>query len=216
MRASRPAAVPSVVAATCLAAVLVAGCGATPAAPAPAGPPSSASPAATAAPAGSAGSAAPRPIARSVPVRLRIPAIGVDTPLMGLGLAADGTVEVPPVRAHSPAGWYRGSPAPGQLGPSVILGHVTVGRYGDGVFLHLARLRPGARVEVELQDGRSTTFTVHEVRTVAKDRFPTRQVYGNTDRPELRLITCGGPRTGSGYLDNVVVFAALSAVTPAG
>jgi hypothetical protein len=33
------------------------------------------------------------------------------------------------------------------------------------------------------------------------------------DRPELRLITCGGPRTGDGYLDNVIVFAALSSTS---
>ncbi|SEO34935.1 Sortase family protein [Actinacidiphila rubida] len=148
-------------------------------------------------------------------MRLRIADIGVDTPLMGLGLASDGTVQVPPVAAHSPAGWYSGSPAPGQLGPSVILGHVTVGRYGDGVFLRLSRLRPGARVVVGLQDGVATTFTVDAVRTVTKDRFPTQQVYGNTDRPELRLITCGGPRTGDGYRDNVIVFASLTAVAPA-
>ncbi|MCL2733347.1 MAG: class F sortase, partial [Actinomycetia bacterium] len=161
------------------------------------------------------GAAAPDPAARSVPVRLRVPDIGVDTPVMDLGLAPDGTVEVPPVRAHSPAGWYRGSPTPGQLGPSVLLGHVTVGRYGDGVFLKLSRLTPGARIVVGLRDGVSTTFTVDAVRTVAKDRFPTRAVYGDTDRPELRLITCGGPRTGSGYLDNVIVFASLTAVSPA-
>ena len=136
----------------------------------------------------------------------------MDTPLTRLGLAADGTVQVPPVAAHSPAGWYSGSPTPGQLGPSVILGHVTVGRYGDGVFLRLSRLRPGQRVDVGLRDGEAATFTVDAVRTVAKDRFPTQQVYGDTDRPELRLITCGGPRTGTGYLDNVVVFASLTAV----
>jgi hypothetical protein len=46
------------------------------------------------------------------------------------------------------------------------------------------------------------------VQTVAKSRFPTSQVYGNVNRPELRLITCGGPRTGAGYRDNVIVFAA--------
>ncbi|MEY9932678.1 LPXTG-site transpeptidase (sortase) family protein [Catenulispora sp. GP43] len=153
---------------------------------------------------------APGAIARSVPVRLQIPDIGVDTPVMSLGLAADGTVEVPPVKADSPAGWYRNSPTPGQTGPSVILGHVTVGKYGNGVFLQLSRLRPGARVVVTLQDGASAVFTVDSVRTVAKDQFPTQEVYGNVDRPELRLITCGGAKTSDGYLDNVLVFASLA------
>ncbi|MEU1179715.1 class F sortase [Streptomyces sp. NPDC005820] len=153
---------------------------------------------------------AARPLARSVPVALRIPAIGVDTPLMRLGLRADGTVEVPPVQAHDRAGWYGRSPTPGQTGPSVILGHVTVGEYGDGVFRHLDRLHRGDRIAARLGNGTTAEFTVTEVRTVDKADFPTEDVYGNVDRPELRLITCGGPRSGDGYRDNVIVFAALT------
>ncbi|KUN17347.1 peptidase C60 sortase A and B [Streptomyces antibioticus] len=164
-------------------------------------------PAATSAPAG-------KPAARSgrsVPVRLRIPAIGVDTPVLRLGLAPDGTVQVPPITAHDRAGWYEHSPVPGRTGPSVILGHVTVGSYGDGVFRHLAALRRGDRITATLKDGTSAGFAVTAVRTVAKADFPTDEVYGDVDRPELRLITCGGPRTGDGYADNVIVFAAVSA-----
>jgi LPXTG-site transpeptidase (sortase) family protein len=129
---------------------------------------------------------------------------------MQLGLATDGSVQVPPVTAHDRAGWYRNSPTPGRTGPSVILGHVTVGAYGDGVFRHLARLHPGDRIVTRLKDGTAPEFTVTDVRTVAKSDFPTQAVYGDVDRPELRLITCGGPRSGSGYLDNVIVFAALA------
>ncbi|MEU6374769.1 class F sortase [Streptomyces sp. NPDC046909] len=145
---------------------------------------------------------------RSVPVRLRIPDIGVDTPVLRLGLAADGSVQVPPITAHDRAGWYEHSPTPGQTGPSVILGHVTVGSYGDGVFRRLGELRRGDRVEARLENGTTAGFAVTEVRTVAKAAFPAEAVYGNVDRPELRLITCGGPRTGTGYRDNVIVFAA--------
>ncbi|WP_233646126.1 class F sortase [Streptomyces sp. BSE6.1] len=152
-----------------------------------------------------------RPLARSVPVGLRIPALGVDTPVMDLGLASDGTVEVPPVTDDDRAGWYRHSPTPGQVGPSVILGHVTVGRYGDGVFRHLARLHRGDRIEARLRNGTAAEFAVTAVRTVAKADFPTDDVYGDVAGPELRLITCGGPRDGEEYRDNVIVFAELSA-----
>ncbi|WP_060883015.1 class F sortase [Streptomyces caniscabiei] len=158
----------------------------------------------------SSGGGAVRPLGRSVPVRLLIPAIGVDTPVIRLGLAPDGTVEVPPVTEHDRAGWYRHSPTPGQTGPSVILGHVTVGRYGDGVFRELARLRRGERIEARLENGTTAEFTVDSVRTVAKADFPADEVYGNVSRPALRLITCGGPRTGEEYRDNVIVFATLS------
>ncbi|MEU0070430.1 class F sortase [Streptomyces sp. NPDC006332] len=151
-----------------------------------------------------------RPLGRSVPSGLRIPAIGVDTPVMRLGLAPDGTVQVPPITAHDQAGWYRHSPTPGQVGPSVILGHVTVGSYGDGVFHDLKRLRQGDRIEARLENGTTAVFAVDSVRTVAKAHFPADEVYGDVNRPELRLITCGGARSGGGYLDNVIVFATMS------
>ncbi|MEH0419528.1 class F sortase [Streptomyces sp. B21-083] len=154
-----------------------------------------------------------RAVGRSAPVRLSVPAIGVDTPVMRLGLASDGTVQVPPISDHDQAGWYEHSPTPGQTGPSVILGHVTVGAYGDGVFHDLSRLRRGEKIVARLENGTETEFTVTSVRTVAKANFPTNDVYGNVSRPELRLITCGGPKDEDGYLDNVIVFAALTSST---
>ncbi|MFI9470147.1 class F sortase [Streptomyces sp. NPDC052492] len=196
---------------TAVAACVVAGCGGGDAPDPPrsgaTGPPGTRTPA--------VGSSAdgPRPLGRSVPVALEIPAIGVDTPVMRLGLAPDRTVEVPPITADDQAGWYRHSPTPGQRGPSVLLGHVTVGAYGDGVFRHLARLRRGDGITVRLENGTAARFAVTSVRTVAKADFPTEAVYGDVDRPELRLITCGGPLEGDEYRDNVIVFAALSATT---
>ncbi|MEU9284518.1 class F sortase [Streptomyces sp. NPDC048275] len=159
-------------------------------------------------------SKSPQGQGRSVPIRLRIPAIEVDTPVIRLGLASDGSVQVPPVTAHDRAGWYRHSPTPGQVGPSVILGHVTVGAYGDGVFHDLGRLRRGDRIVARLENGTATVFAVSSVRTVAKADFPADEVYGDVDRPELRLITCGGARTDDGYADNVIVFAALDSTPP--
>ncbi|MGW2785721.1 class F sortase [Streptomyces populi] len=198
--------------ATAVAALLV-GCGGRPSGPSAGARPGGAR-------SGEASAAAPSAVeparapGRSVPVGLRIPAIGVDTRLTRLGLTPDGRAQVPPITAHDRAGWYRYSPTPGQKGPSVILGHVTVGSYGDGVFRHLARLRHGDRIAVRLENGGSVVFAVTEVRTVAKADFPADAVYGDVDRPELRLITCGGPRSGSGYLDNVIVFAAPASANP--
>ncbi|MBQ0983374.1 class F sortase [Streptomyces sp. F63] len=177
----------------------------TPSGSTPPSPTGSTSPSPSPSPASRASRASPAP---AEPVGLRIPAIGVDTPVIRLGLTADGTVQVPPATAGDRAGWYRHSPPPGQTGPSVILGHVTVGAHGDGVFRHLARLRRGDRITVRLENGRTTAFAVGSVRTVAQAEFPTDDVYGDVRRPELRLITCGGPRTAGGYRDSVIVFAA--------
>ncbi|MET4927022.1 class F sortase [Streptomyces sp. PSRA5] len=159
------------------------------------------------------GARAAKALGRSVPVGLRIPAIGVDTPVMRLGLASDGTMQVPPITAHDRAGWYRHSPTPGQTGPSVIIGHVTVGTYGDGVFRHLSRLRPGDPITARLENGTAAVFAVSSVRKIAKADFPADDVYGDVDRPELRLITCGGRRTGDGYVDNVIVFASMTSAS---
>ncbi|MEV8415006.1 class F sortase [Streptomyces niveus] len=154
---------------------------------------------------------AAKAVGRSVPLKLLIPAIGVDTPVMRLGLAADGTMEVPPIEADDRAGWYEHSPTPGRLGPSVIVGHVTVGSYGDGVFRDLTRLRRGDRITARLENGTEAVFAVGEIRKIAKVDFPADDVYGDVDRPELRLITCGGRLTGDGYADNLIVFATMIA-----
>ena len=58
----------------------------------------------------------------ALPVRLRIPAIDVDTRLVKLGLERDKSIEVPDELGV--AGWWKGGPRPGQTGPAVIMGHV--------------------------------------------------------------------------------------------
>lgn len=142
----------------------------------------------------------------ALPVRVRVPAARVDTPLEQLGRAADGTIKVPGRPAV--AGWYAEGPRPGQPGPAVIVGHVD-SESGPAVFFHLAEVRPGDAVYVDRADGSAVSFRVTGKSQVPKSRFPTDLVYSPTLEPTLRLITCGGiidPATGH-YRDNVVVFA---------
>ncbi|CNF45824.1 Sortase (surface protein transpeptidase) [Mycobacterium tuberculosis] len=150
---------------------------------------------------------------RSVPVRVAVPSIGVRAPLIGLGLAPDGSVRVPAADRPGEAGWYDRGPTPGERGAAVLLGHVDSAK-GAAVFYDLGRLRPGDRVEVARADGRTAAFTIESVERVAKDRFPTRRVYGPLDHAGLRLVTCGGTfdRTERSYRDNIIVYAALTAV----
>ena len=147
----------------------------------------------------------------SVPVHLDIPAIGVSTALMELGLNPDGTIAVPPLRAGAPAGWYRNLATPGEVGPAVILGHVDTARDGPAVFYQLRDLRPGDEVSVRRADGRTAVFGVDRVAEYPKSQFPSEDVYGAVDRPVLRLITCGGTfdRLQRSYRGNVVVYATL-------
>ena len=152
------------------------------------------------------------PLAYSVPDTIRIPDIGVDAPVMKVGLDSDGSVEVPPVDSHNLTGWYKYGPTPGERGPSVILGHVD-SYTGISVFYYLKDLHHGDRIYVTLADAKVATFDVDGVQKVSKDAFPTASVYGKSSTPSLRLITCGGAfdeSTGH-YLYNIIVYAHLIA-----
>ena len=146
----------------------------------------------------------------SEPLSVDIPALGLGSELLHLGLREDGTLDVPPGDPGSPASWYDQSPTPGEPGPAVLLGHVNATDGGPGVFAGLRDLVPGDTVEVSRADGSTAVFAVERAEQYSKDTFDTRAVYGNTEGPELRLITCDGYNLFTGeFDDNYVVFATL-------
>jgi hypothetical protein len=149
---------------------------------------------------------------RSAPVEITITSINVRAGIDQIGLAQDGTLEAQPLSRASFAAWYRLGPAPGQVGPAVITGHVDT-KNSLGVFFYLSRLRPGDQVVITRADGRTVSFGVDYLASFPKSAFPTQLVYGATNYPALRLVTCGGQfdRSVGSYDDNVVVFAHLIA-----
>jgi len=152
--------------------------------------------------------------ARSTPLGLSIPAIGLLVPLSSLGLGPDGAVQVP--SDFNEPGWYQPGPSPGQVGSAVILGHVD-SYQGPAVFFELRSLVAGDRIDVSLADGVMTEFAVTTVVMYSKDQFPDSLVYGSHGYSALQLVTCGGtfdPQTGH-YLSNIVVYTALVSATPA-
>jgi sortase (surface protein transpeptidase) len=152
----------------------------------------------------------PRPatLAAPLPVALQIPAIEVRTNLSHLGLTRQGTLQVP--SSSSVAGWYTGSPRPGEIGSSVIAGHID-SYLGPGVFYRLRELRPGDRIYVRGADGRLAVFIVTAVHQYPKAYFPTTAVYGPVPDAELHLITCGGTfdYATRNYLSNIIVDSTL-------
>ena len=153
-------------------------------------------------------------LARSLPVSITIPAIGVRSVLLDVGRNPDGTIQVPPLNdppLTNDAAWYEFSPTPGQPGPSIIEGHVDSASDGPSVFFRLGALNPGDLVDITLADHQVAVFKVTGVRLYSKDRFPTSAVYGDTNYAALRLITCGGDfdTRDRHYLSNVVAFASL-------
>jgi len=148
--------------------------------------------------------AQPEQIAR--PVRVRIPAIGVDSTITTI--TTDKTGHLIPPATTDIVGWYRGGPAPGDTGPALLAAHVD-SRAGPGVFFRLADLRPGDKITVLRADHTTARFRVTTTTHVAKDAFPTATVYAPEPLPLLRLITCGGTfdHTKHSYRDNVIVEA---------
>jgi len=149
---------------------------------------------------------------RSEPVSVDIPAIGVRSQLLDLGLNRDGTIEVPSLTSDADeAAWYKYSATPGEIGSSVIEGHVD-NYAGPAVFFRLGALHPGDAIDVTLADGVTAVFRVTGVREYPKTEFPDRLIYGSTDYAALRLITCGGAfdTTTGHYLSSTVVFASLA------
>ena len=131
--------------------------------------------------------------------------------LLHLGLNPDGSLQVPSLFAvPSEAAWYKYSATPGQIGPSIIEGHVDTYE-GPSVFFRLGALVPGDTVDVTLADGTVATFRVTGVRSYPKADWPWQVIFGSTNYAALRLITCGGTfdYTTGHYLSNTVVFASL-------
>ncbi len=150
-------------------------------------------------------------LARSLPLQLRIPAIGVNSGLKKIGLNRQDQIATPPLVRDSHAYWLTVSPTPGQLGPATIIGHVDSAAYGPGVFFKLGDLRQRDKIYLTRADGTVALFEVERVVEYSKATFPTRQVYGNIDHAGLRLITCGGTfnQAIGSYESNIVVYAAL-------
>ncbi|MFL6130269.1 MAG: class F sortase [Mycobacteriales bacterium] len=202
----RAGALPTLLAGTALLAALT-GCTGSPAAGSPGSAPPRATPSPVRDPAADSFKSVRTYDEVAVPVRLRIPAAGVDTPLERLGRAPDRSIALP--SRPELAGWFSGGPRPGQPGPAVIIGHVDWG-HRPAVFFRLAGLGRGDDVLVDRADGSTVRFRMVRLQQVPKTDFPTDQVYGPDLAPSLRLITCGGSfdRSTRNYRDNVIVYAA--------
>ncbi|MFI2113300.1 class F sortase [Streptomyces rubiginosohelvolus] len=142
------------------------------------------------------------------PVRIRIPAIGLDQPLTGLRVQQDGRLGVPDEAAS--IGWWSDGPRPGSPGATVVVGHVDSAT-GPGAFHGLSTLDPGDKVTLMRDDRSTITFTIRALRQYGKDAFPDSQVYPTSGPPSLHLITCSGAydRSRGEYRDNLVVYASL-------
>jgi sortase family protein len=150
-----------------------------------------------------------QPVPIVEPVRLRAPSIGVDAPVVPVGVVPETSeMELPP-DIHT-IGWYRPGVAPGEPAGTVVLaGHVDSRVAGAGVFVDLERLQPRDPVSVVLADGTELRYEVIGRRRYAKAELPTAELFSTSGSPRLALVTCGGEFDSAdrSYVDNVVAYA---------
>jgi sortase (surface protein transpeptidase) len=126
-----------------------------------------------------------------------------------IGVDGKGQLQVP---GPSVAGWYGLGPAPGAMGPAVLVGHVDT-RSGAGVFYRLTAARAGDEIDVVRADGSRSRFVISGVTVVEKAAFPSDAVFAATRDAAIRLITCTGafnPRSHH-YVDSLIVWGAAAA-----
>jgi sortase (surface protein transpeptidase) len=153
--------------------------------------------------------APPSRAAAPAPVRLAIPALGVDTAVDPEGVAPDGQMALP--EDVSRVGWYRFGPTPGSDGSAVIAGHVDDREQGLGALAPLREAAVGTEIVVTDADGTTTRWRVVSRELITKQVLPLDQLFARSGPPRLTLITCGGPFLPEfrSYRDNVVVVAEL-------
>ena len=152
-----------------------------------------------------------RPAARTAarpaprPVSVSVPAVGLDLPVVPVGVRDDGQMRIP----DDPAllGWYRFGPTPGGSGSAVVAGHLDSWEYGVGPLVRLRDVRVGDAVVVRTAEER-VVLTVTGVRRYAKEALPP-TLFARTGEPRLRLVTCGGAfdEAAGSYEENLVVTA---------
>lgn len=131
----------------------------------------------------------PAPSAAAVE-RIIIPKIGVDAPIVVLGVDPNGVMEAPngPVEVA----WYHFSSRPGWGGNAVFAGHVDYRPNIQAVFWHLRNLSAGDEITVRLDDGTTYTYRVISAATYLADDAPVQEIVGPTENEVVTLITCGG------------------------
>jgi hypothetical protein len=144
----------------------------------------------------------------AVPRRVDIPAIGVGTKVVPVGLEVDGAIEIPDdIRL---VGWYElGVPPGADRGSAVLVAHRDGREQGRGVFYDLGLLEVDDEVVVRTDEGQDLVFAVVSRESIRKQRLPYEELFAVDGPPRLTLISCGGEydSDAGGYQDNVVVTA---------
>jgi LPXTG-site transpeptidase (sortase) family protein len=131
----------------------------------------------------------------------------IDLPVLPVGVAEDGMMELP-TTAYA-IGWYEFGARPAdRTGTTVLAGHVDTRAEGLGPLSALRRVDKGTEITLTAVGGTSRRYSVTDVELIRKARVPLDQIFAREGPEKLVVITCGGPYSRStGYRDNVIVTA---------
>ncbi len=144
-----------------------------------------------------------------VPIRLEVPSLNINAESESVGIDDQGRMDVPKNVIN--VAWYELGVKPGQKGNAVFAGHFDKPDGSPAVFYDLDKLAQGDELIVKDETGKRLTFTVTEKRVVKLDEFPLEEVFGETDKIRVNLITCGGSwdKVKKEYSERTIIFSEL-------
>jgi sortase A len=141
-----------------------------------------------------------------LPVRLKIPALAIDTSIEYVGLTADGAMDLQ--KNPDTVAWYKLGPRPGEKGSAVIAGHYGWENGKGSVFNNLHTLQAGDKLHIEGDRGTTATFVVRRQQNYAPDADATSVFRSDDGKAHLNLVTCNGTwdNARQSYTNRLVIF----------
>lgn len=143
------------------------------------------------------------------PREFNIPKIDVSAPIVPVGVDETGKMQLP--ENIDEVGWYSLGSKPAEVGNAVIAGHLDSTTGEGAIFYHLNELEPGDNLYVTDELGNEYTFTVTAKEIYEYDKVPLEEVFVETSKKRLNLITCTGQWIANerNYSHRMVIFSEL-------
>ena len=147
------------------------------------------------------------------PRQFDIPKINVSAPIMPVGVDENGKMQLP--ENINEVGWYSLGFKPGELGNAVISGHLDSATGAGAIFFHLHELEQGDNLYVTDEIGNQYNFVVTRKEIYEYDKVPLEEVFGESSKKQLNLITCTGQWIASqhNYSHRMIIFSELQSVS---
>lgn len=153
---------------------------------------------------------------QAYPVRIVIPALGVDTAVEAMGERQDGAMATP--TDPDQVAWYSYGAIPGENGSVVMAGHLDQADGSRAVFWDLGKLVNGDEIIITDVSGTRYRYVVSGQQSYPYNKAPLKAIFGFDLASRLNLITCRGSwdRNRQTYSQRLVVTSELVEIIPHG